>query len=178
MKRYVLTGGPSSGKSSLLLGIEKLYGAAIIHEAAEDVIKLAQAFGDPEPWLKEDFQDRILYLQLRREMLAKFSGVDQVFVDRGIIDGLAYFQIAGREPSRALQKAMYDLAKEPYDKIFLVENLGNCMTNKVRREDLEEALRLEKLQEQNYLDQGYEVIRIAAGPLDYRIQEIVDAIQG
>lgn len=173
MKRYVLTGGPSSGKSSLLLGIEKLYQATIIHEAAEDVIKLAQAFGDPSPWLKEDFQDRILYLQLNREALAKASDSEQVFIDRGILDGLAYFQIAKRYPSRALQKAVDDLAKDPYDRIFLIENLGNCRTNQVRREDLDEALLLERLQEKNYSSQGYDVVRIGPASLGERIQMLM-----
>jgi predicted ATPase len=173
MKRYVLTGGPSSGKSSLLFGIEKLYGAAIIHEAAEDVIKYSQAMGDAEPWISEDFQDRVLRLQLQRERHVAKSLPEQVFIDRGIIDGLAYFQIAKRETSFELESAMVNLARNPYDKIFLIENLGNCRTNQVRRENLDEALLLERLQEENYLAQGYEVVRIGPAPLGKRIQMLM-----
>ena len=44
MKKYILTGGPGSGKSSILLGLEQ-QGETIIREAAEDYIKHQQAQG-------------------------------------------------------------------------------------------------------------------------------------
>ena len=64
-----------------------------------------------------------------------------------------------------------------YEKIFLIENLGNCQTNGVRREDLAEALELERLQEQNYRDLGYEVVRIAPASVDERAREILRYVE-
>ena len=46
-KKYVLSGGPGSGKSSILLGLEQL-GEYIVREAAEDYIKYKQAQGQTQ----------------------------------------------------------------------------------------------------------------------------------
>jgi predicted ATPase len=176
MRKYVLTGGPSSGKSSLLLGLEQSYQVPIIREAAEDVIKFSQAMGIDEPWQHLDFQDHVLSLQLKREDEARRLGTNRIFVDRGILDGLAYFQIARRDPSIALRNAMSALEKTPYDAVFLVENLGGCDTNEIRRENLDEALKLEMMQEKNYSFFGYDVVRIGAAPLQERIEMIMASI--
>jgi len=85
-KLYVLTGGPSAGKSSILLGLEYLRKETVVREAAEDVIKLHQSLGNPRPWELGDFQDRILQLQLQREN--SLPNIERVFLDRGTLDGL------------------------------------------------------------------------------------------
>lgn len=43
-KRFILTGTPGSGKTSVIKELEKL-GHAVIHEAATDVISIEQAKG-------------------------------------------------------------------------------------------------------------------------------------
>jgi len=170
--KYVLTGGPGSGKSSIILSLEAL-GCYVVREAAEDVIRLRQAHGIAEPWKEIDFQDKILALQLRREKEAEKIGKPITFLDRGTLDGLAYYQIQGREPSRAMKDERHRLYRERgYNKVFLIENLGSCATNKVRREDLDQALELERLQEENYREAGYDVIRIAPSNVWKRTEEI------
>jgi len=105
MEKIILTGAPGSGKSSILKELEYVYGERIIPEAAEDVIKYLQARGDPEPWKNSDFQDKILRLQIQRErQVENLEG--RVFIDRGILDGLAYYQIDRREPTLAMRKAI------------------------------------------------------------------------
>lgn len=44
VKKYVLTGGPGAGKTSLLIYLEIL-GELTIREAAEDLIRYQQALG-------------------------------------------------------------------------------------------------------------------------------------
>ena len=61
-KKYILTGGPGTGKSSLILALEQA-GYATIREAAEDYIRFRQAMGQPEPWTEEDFQALLRDLQ-------------------------------------------------------------------------------------------------------------------
>ena len=65
-QKYVLTGGPGSGKSSIILALE-MQEEYVIREAAEDYIRLRQAQGQPQPWTEADFQDRILDIQMQRE---------------------------------------------------------------------------------------------------------------
>ncbi|MCX6748243.1 MAG: ATP-binding protein [Candidatus Pacearchaeota archaeon] len=174
--RYILTGGPGCGKSSVLLAAE-LQGGAIIREAAEDFIRLQQARGIAKPWEEADFQDKILELQLERERFADKIGLRRVLLDRGTLDGLAYYQIQGRKPSKMIKVEMEKhrarKPHKPYELVFLIENLGDCQRTEVRREDLKEALELERLQEQNYRDFGYDVVRIPAGKVDERAREIL-----
>ena len=178
-KRYALTGGPGSGKSSILRALEYDWGEGVIREAAEDVIALMKAQGDPAPWEREDFQDRILELQWKREEDAeKMAKNGRIFVDRGLLDGLAYYQLQGRRPSegmKAVQRYMKNV--RPYEKAFLVENLGNCEKTGIRREEMSEALELEKLQEQNYREAGCEVIKIPSTTLAERVDKVMRSLK-
>jgi predicted ATPase len=173
VKIYVLTGGPGSGKSSILLALEQR-GEAVIREAAEDYIKLRQAQGVAEPWKEPDFQQKIMELQMQREKDAeKIAKNRRVWLDRGLIDGLAYLQLQGKSLNGRTASRIIKQAK-PYKLIFLIENLGHCDKNKVRRENQEEALQLEKMQEQNYYYAGYDPVRIAPGPLERRVQDVLE----
>ena len=176
MERYVLTGGPSSGKTSIILALENDWNMPVVREAAEDIIKLYQAKGIQEPWKLHEFQDYILELQVQREIQAKKAGYERVFIDRGILDGLAYYQIMDREPSEALQIALKKMQCQPYDKVFLIENLQGCETNEVRRENLEEALTLERMQNQNYQNFGYEIVKVLPLKLTQRVNMILDNV--
>ena len=177
MKKYVLTGAPSSGKSSILLALEKEFNYLIIREAAEDLIKFYQANGIKEPWLLEEFQDELLKLQLQRELSVENNkAYKEVFIDRGIVDGLAYYQFDKKELSSLMKLALENLKQKPYKKVFLIEKLGTYQKTKVRKESQEEADFLEKLQEKNYQDQGYEVIRIKSAPIKERVKEILKHI--
>jgi predicted ATPase len=170
-KKYILTGGPSSGKSSLILALEQK-GEYCIREAAEDVIKYQQALGNKEPWLNPDFQDWILNLQIQREQRIP-KEAKRAFIDRGLADGLAYYEFRGNEPSKAIKEATRNL---DYEKVFLIQNLGNCINTDVRKENLEEALKLERLLEKNYETLGYKVIKIGSAPLEERADKILSYI--
>ncbi|MBW2998036.1 AAA family ATPase, partial [Candidatus Woesearchaeota archaeon] len=66
VERYVLTGGPSSGKSCAAVGLE-LMGECVIPECAESVIRYLKAKGIDEPWKNYDnFQKDIFDLQMKR----------------------------------------------------------------------------------------------------------------
>lgn len=67
MKRYILTGTPGAGKTTLLRHLRAL-GYPTVEEAATDVIAEELAAGTPEPWTREDFVDKIVALQRRRQV--------------------------------------------------------------------------------------------------------------
>lgn len=167
MKKYILTGGPGTGKSTLILALEK-QGEHIIKEAAEDHIKLRQAQGQPEPWTEPDFQDEILDLQIQREQRIP-KEAERVFIDRGATDGLAYAQPGTEIYKRLLQEAK----TRKYEKVFLIETLGTTEKTEVRRENHEEAVKLAQKLEQIYKYLGYEVIRIPVGTVQERLEKIL-----
>lgn len=170
MKNYILTGCPGSGKSSILLYLEIVKGEHIIREAAEDYIRLRQAQGQSAPWTEADFQLNILDIQVQRN--AKIPpNAPRVFIDRGYEDGRAY-----SDDKTLLERISQASKGKRYDLVFLVENLGSTQTNGVRRENHEEALRLEKRVEEIYQGLGYQPVRIPAGPVEDRAKAIMDAI--
>lgn len=167
MKKYILTGGPGTGKSAIILALER-QGEYIIKEAAEDHIKLRQAQGQPQPWTEPDFQDQILDLQIQREERIP-KEAQRVFIDRGAPDGLAYAQPGTEIYKRLLQEAQ----TRRYEKVFLIETLGATEKTEVRRENHEEAIKLGLKLEQIYKSLGYEVIRIPVGTVEERLEKIL-----
>ena len=72
MRRFILTGAPGSGKTSILR-ILAGRGYPVIAEAATDVIAAEQARGIGEPWQDPAFIDKIIELQRSRQ-LGQHSG--------------------------------------------------------------------------------------------------------
>jgi predicted ATPase len=172
MRKYVLTGGPGSGKSSIILALEQR-GEYVIREAAEDYIKLRQAQGTPTPWKEADFQQKILDLQVQRESRIN-PAASRVFIDRGIHDGLAY---AGQD-TETYNRILEHTFAVNYEKIFLVELLDDVNTTAVRRENTEQAKFLEKLLYMTYWNAGYDPMMIVPNPLDKRVEDILRTIDG
>ena len=168
MKKYILTGAPGCGKSSIAQRLDIRYGEHVIREAAEDYIRMRQAEGQKQPWTDSDFQQKILELQIQRDARVPKDAA-RVFIDRGYEDGLAY----------SSEKALTENIRKAggsYTKVFLIENLGSTNTNEVRRENHEEAMRLEKRFEEIYKAKGYEVVRIPSTGLAERVQKILEEL--
>src|ERR1700761_8704508 len=102
MPWYVLTGAPGSGKTAILRQLEQ-DGFMVVEEAATDVIALAHARGQAEPWANPGFADQILVLQLRREeRTAADHGLATVFFDRSPVCTLALCRFLGQPVSPLL----------------------------------------------------------------------------
>ena len=67
MRRYILTGAPGAGKTSILQ-ILAARGYPVVAEAATDVIAAEQARGVAEPWQDPVFIDKIIQLQRIRQL--------------------------------------------------------------------------------------------------------------
>jgi predicted ATPase len=69
MNRYILTGMPGCGKTSVIKALES-QGYTVVHEAATDIVAAEQALGNPKPWRSEAFIDKIVALQNQRQQKA------------------------------------------------------------------------------------------------------------
>jgi predicted ATPase len=94
MKRYILTGTPGSGKTSLLHELKR-QGYWVVEEAATDVIAREQGLGNSEPWLQADFIDSIVRLQKQRQLEASTSPDELQWYDRSPICTLALSHYLG-----------------------------------------------------------------------------------
>lgn len=145
---YVLTGSPSSGKTSIIKELEKR-GELVVHEAATDRIVSKIKQGESEPWKDQNFPLDILQVQLERER--PWLNTDaRVFIDRGILDPYAFarvYNLAGTQTLASMNKLVNQIdLNQRYKAIFFVmphsANFSPLQTE-VRRENADEAAQLE-----------------------------------
>lgn len=167
---YVITGGPSSGKTTTLAHLEKL-GYQTIPEAARLFIDQEMAKGRTLKQIRAD--EERFQQQVFEQKLAIESSLDlqsQIFLDRGLHDTLAYQRFYGYE----IKPNDIDvLSKSKYKKIFLLEML-EFEQDYARVEDLETAKKLESFLMQVYTEYKLPVVRIPNLPVEKRIQIILE----
>ncbi|MDP9319457.1 MAG: AAA family ATPase [Actinomycetota bacterium] len=176
MKRYILTGTPGSGKTSILRRLQAL-GYDVVNEAATDVIARRQADGDPEPWMQESFIDDIVATQRRRQQrAAQAQGTVQVY-DRSPICTAALSTYTDRPVSRALSEEIDRIIREQVYQptVFFVRNLGFCQPTAARRITFEDSLRFERIHEETYRAFAYVLVDVPAATLSERA-EAIDAV--
>ncbi len=124
-RRVVITGGPCSGKTSVIEALAER-GFYTVGECAIEVIsELTRQMGleGQALWRARQphrFQELILVRQRAREAAIPGSA-NLVFLDRGIQDGLAYMQHYGLEVDRETQEAYGPCS---YHSVVLLDTLS------------------------------------------------------
>lgn len=172
MRRFVLTGTPGAGKTSILRCLAK-QGYEVVEEAATAVIARAQAQGEGEPWTRAFFIDEIVEMQKQRQLATSATDFVQVF-DRSPVCTHALANYLGRPVPRALTAEIERItAEEIYERqVLFVRNRGFCEATSARRISFQESLVFEKFHEQSYRAFGFELIYIPAGDLADRVAAV------
>ena len=178
--RYVITGGPGVGKTSIIRHLKEM-GYHVVGEAATDVIQDALNRGVEKPWDKEyksDFNDAILELQQHRQNEIPDTGL--VFFDRSMIDTFTYALIpmGGTKSLETMaSKVQSVIDKQFYHQtVFFIDNLNGCEKNEIRHENLGQLHTIEKHIELNYRALGYDVIHIGRDTVENRAKQILSYI--
>src|ERR1700735_1397819 len=134
MKRFVLTGAPGSGKTSIIRQLE-LDGFSVVEEAATDVIALQQAQGIAEPWMHASFIDTVADLQKSRQLRASFEQAHIQFHDRSAICTAALALYLGYPVSDSLSRELERIKSEAIfqQRVFFIRNLGFITHTEARR---------------------------------------------
>ncbi len=166
MRRFILTGAPGSGKTSLLK-ILRDRGYAVVGEAATDVIAAEQDHGVDEPWRDPLFIDKIIELQRARQEIAVG---DVQFFDRSPVCTLALARYGGHRPSVTLSTEVARVIDEEiYQReVFLVRPLGFIERTAARRISFEDSLRFERIHETEYAALGFSLVDIPAAAPEAR----------
>lgn len=174
MKRYILTGTPGCGKTSLIRALE-MTGASVAEEAATDIISYQQIQGIAEPWKNKDFIDYIIRLQNHRQINLSDTQSNLNFYDRSPICTYALSVYLDFEPSKYLMTEIERISNQNiYEaRVFFIDNLGFIENTNARKISFEESLGFEKVHIDAYKKFGYNCIHIPAGSIEDRVKLIL-----
>ena len=175
LRRILVTGGPGSGKTSLIEALTAA-GHATSPEAGRAIIRRQQAIGGQAlPW-----RDRALFaeLMLDRDMDAYARTEDTaapVFFDRGVPDVVGYLTLCGlpvpAHVERAAREARY--ARQAFIAPVWPEIF---VQDAQRRQDLDEAQRTFDAMVEVYPRFGYDLIELPKAPVAERVAFVLSRL--
>jgi predicted ATPase len=177
MPRYVLTGAPGAGKTVIVRALERA-GETVVDEAATDVIMLEHALGRAAPEQDPEFLAKITALQRARQLDRAPDRGRRVFFDRSPVCTLALARFLGREVPAALAGELHRVVTaEIYaPTVFFVRNLGFVTPTAVRGIGFADSLAFERVHEEAYLELGFTLVDVPAGPLPERVGVIAAVV--
>jgi predicted ATPase len=168
----VITGAPSSGKTSVIREMAHR-GYAIQGEVARELIELGIHHGLTVEQVRQkaaELQKEILEVTLAREMALDPDTL--VFLDRGLPDSITYFKIAGLDGMEAI--AVSNLFK--YRAVFIFDRLP-VVKDEVRTEDEVQAQKIDRMLEEDYTSAGYAPIRVPVMPIEARADFVLEKLK-
>lgn len=166
-KRIVISGGPGSGKTSLITYLER-EGHTCMHEISRDVIREAQKEGIEQLFLENPilFSKKLLEGRFLQFEKASDYKTPFIFYDRGMPDVTAYMDyIDSHYPenfSETCNKNRYDVIflLPPWEAIYEQDN--------ERYESFQQAENLYRFLLKGYQKYNYTVIEVPTGTIEDR----------
>jgi predicted ATPase len=166
---YVITGGPSSGKTTTVnLLLKRGYKTTIEH--ARHYLDTQRADGRTVEEVRKNqtaFQLGVLNMQIEQE--DSLDPNEVVFLDRAIPDALAYYRFLDLPPEERLMKALTSVS---YKKIFILDCLP-LVRDYARLEDEVAQKKIHGLLIEVYESLGFPVIRVPVLPEEDRVEFIL-----
>lgn len=175
-KRIVISGGPGSGKTTLISHLEQ-GGHTCMHEISRDVIREAQKEGVAQLFLENPilFSKKLLEGRLEQYHNAIEFESSLVFYDRGLPDVIAYMDyIKSHYPdnfSKTCHSYRYDaiFLLPPWEAIYKQDN--------ERYESFEEAEKVYHYLLKGYEKYDYNVIEVPTGTVEDRIMYMLEHLK-
>jgi predicted ATPase len=172
---HVLTGGPGSGKTTLIHAL-KARGYATAPEAGRTVIREQLAVGGKAlPWTdRQLFAERMLTFDLRNYAEA-LEASGPVFFDRGVPDVVGYLELCNLPvPAAAMDAAdTYRYARG----VFILPPWPDIFRQDAeRKQSFKEAERTYRAMITVYSRLGYDLVGVPQGPIDARADFVLARI--
>lgn len=175
MSGVIVTGGPGSGKTSLIEALA-VAGHAVEPEAGRAVIRRQQAVdGQGLPW-----RDRALFAELMLdrdiEAHARSAATEGLVIhDRGVPDTVGYLTLCGLPVPNHLERAARELRYFP--QVFIAPVWPEIFgPDAERRQDLDEARRTHAVMVEVYPRYGYELIELPKTSVAARVAFVMERL--
>jgi len=173
----VVTGGPGSGKSSLIDALERAgFGRSV--EAGRGIIQDQVAIGGRAlPWHDPVlFAELMLVWEMRSYHLAE-QQTGRIFFDRGVADVAGYLRLMNLPVpdyvGKAVEAFRYNrrvFIAPPWQDIF--------QQDRERKQDFVEAVRTYEALASTYADYGYELVEVPQVSVEERVRFVRERIEG
>ena len=168
----VITGAPSSGKSTLLDALA-FRGFFVRPEAARILIDEQMSRGKTLGEIRADeeaFQQDGLRMKIEAENKADSKSL--IFWERAIPDTIAYLEHIQGDSKIAQEASLI----RTYRKVFLLDPLPLFETDYARVESKTQALEIYRALERTYFKLGYSMIKVPVLPISERVKLILDSL--
>jgi len=167
---YVITGGPSSGKTTTV-NVLKERGYITTFEHARHYLDTQRLKGrtiEETRKNQREFQLGVLDMQIEQEN--EIAENVQAFLDRAIPDALAYYRFLNLSVDEKLAKAMETVS---YKKIFILDPLP-LKNDYARNEDEQAQKKIHELITEVYESLPFPVVHVPVLPLEQRVDFILE----
>lgn len=171
----VITGGPGSGKTTLIDALEAA-GFACTQEAGRGIIQDQTAIDGPAlPWRDPlAFAEQMLAWDMRSYRMAQTLG-EPVFCDRGIPDTIGYLRLMTLPVPDHMEKAAEFFRYRR--RVFIAPPWREIFTQDAeRRQDFAEAERTCAVMVETYTGLGYELVTLPLVPAADRVRFVIGEI--
>jgi len=176
-RKIVITGGPSTGKSTVIEELKKR-DYLCFDEVSRDIIKQAQESGIEQLFLEDPylFSKKLLEGRVEQFNEAEKYDNDVIFFDRGIPDVNAYMKYIKQE----IPQEFEDITRNhQYDNlVFIMPPWDEIFVNDAERyESFNQAQLIHNKLVNYYKELGYYLIFVPFGPVDKRVDYILRSIE-
>ncbi|WP_115463139.1 AAA family ATPase [Winogradskyella aurantiaca] len=174
-KRVVITGGPSTGKTTLINSLKEK-GFLCFDEISRQVTLEARQEGIEQLFLKDPLLFSKKLLEGRTEQFLRSYSIDEsvVFYDRGIPDVLAYMDYIG---DTYPQEFIDQCQNHRYDSVIILNPWKRIYSRDGERyETFEQALQIHRHLVDTYKHYGYALTELPEDSVNNRIQILLDSL--
>lgn len=176
LERIVITGGPSTGKTSIIEKIER-EGYYCFGEISREITLEARQQGIPQLFVSDPllFSERIIQGRIGQFQAANEMDRPIVFYDRGIPDVTAYMDCFGQAYGDHFIESCKNYR---YDHVFLLPPWKEIHeSDNERYENFEEAERIHAFLEKSYAKYGYKIIEVPKETVAGRVTFILNTLK-